>query len=79
MKRDLQNHRFVAADMEWCDLADIIISMEFELFELKNYMNESEISEYIHVIEIYEEEKSKRIKKTSTGVDYSKYLFEDIY
>ena len=63
-KKDIKNHTDVAKGMDWCELASIIIDLENEKYELKRFMNKKEIEKYDKLIEIYQEEKQKRVDET---------------
>lgn len=65
-KKDIEDHKVVAAGMEWDELASIIIDLELEKAELSEYHTKADIEKYDKLLEIYEAEKHERVQNTST-------------
>jgi hypothetical protein len=63
-KKDIKDHKEVAKNMSWCELASIIIDLEYEKHELKHFMSEKQIEKYEKIIKIYQEEKQKKLDET---------------
>lgn len=54
-------HKKIAENMEWCELAHVIIDLECEKAELVEYMTKKEINKHDKLIEIYENQKQKKL------------------
>jgi len=73
-KKDIQDHKVVASQMNWDDLAEIIMLLETEVEELEEHLKKHEIEEYNTIIDIYEVEKALRVD--SYGCVNSLFGFE---
>lgn len=73
----IEDHAKVALGMDWNTLAETIIDMELEFYELKPYMTAEEISEREQVIVIYEFIKAQVVAAISKGTDYARLIFEE--
>jgi hypothetical protein len=60
---DIENHEIIAAEMDWCELAVIIMDLELEKEEMKEHLSSQELKKYDKLLEIYENEKIKKYKK----------------
>jgi len=64
-KKDKKSHKNISENMDWDDLAIMIIEIESELADLKCFDKSKAISEYTEdlkeVLSIYEKEKKSRI------------------
>lgn len=69
-KKEIQDHKEVAAGMEWCDLASIIIDLEMERAELEEHYTEKDIKKYNTLLKIYEDEKLERVQNLTTYVSW---------
>lgn len=60
-KNEVDDHKVVAVGMDWCQLANIIIDLELEKHEFKECLKKSELKKYNTLLDIYQDEKKKRI------------------
>jgi hypothetical protein len=67
-KKDMESHKIVALQMDWDELANVLINLEMERAELKDHMTASEIKKYDKLIEIYEEVKLKMVQELTIYV-----------
>jgi hypothetical protein len=65
-RRTQQNHRIVASEMTWDDLASIIIDLELEKQELRPFLKKIELKTYDQLLVIYQKEKVTRVEKLTT-------------
>lgn len=65
MKFSLKDHKIAVTKMSWDQIAEFIIDMELELFDMRPYLNPSEIRKYEKIINVYEIEKLNRIMNLS--------------
>lgn len=74
-KKELEDHKVVATKMEWCELAETIMGLSNELYELRKYLKKNEIKQYETLIELYEAEKWARVQEESSGATYYGFTY----
>lgn len=77
MAKYLDDHAIAAKQMDWCNLAGVIIDMEQELYELWPFYKPKEREKLAKVIHVYEREKAFRVAELSQGTDYAKFIFDE--
>ena len=73
-KKEQEDHRLTASEMDWDELAETIIDFQIEKDELKQYLTNNALKKYSILIEIYEKEKALRVKNSKN--EYSAYKLE---
>jgi hypothetical protein len=71
MKFSLKKHQLENKQLDWCELAHKIMTLENELHTLGEYLDPEHIKQYQLVIEDCEEEKASRVVDT---FDYERYI-----
>lgn len=61
----LQKIKKNISDMDWNDIASAIIELESEIDILKDCLSKKELETTYKLLKLYEEEKSKRVKRES--------------
>ena len=69
-EKEVEDHVLVASEMDWDQLANIIIDLELEKMEFKSCLTELELKKYNTLLDIYESEKHKRVESLSTWNPY---------
>lgn len=62
-KKDFENHKIVATNMSWEQLTEIIIDLEFEKIEFKDYLTKKQWEKYDKLLKIYEDQKRLMVEK----------------
>ena len=75
----MESHAIVAKGMEWDDLAETIIQIEFEIIELSPLMSDKELKKYHKLLKIYEGEKEKRIDNSKKSRYRTYPMYGDDY
>jgi len=69
-KKEIEDCILVANQMEWDELAGIIIDLEIEKEELKIHLTQKELIKYDKLLKIYEDEKYVRAQELSNFHSY---------
>jgi len=69
-KNEVEDHTLVASQMNWDQLASIIIYLELEKIECKAFLKKSELKQYNKLLDIYEAEKNQRVETLTTWNPY---------
>ena len=78
-KKEIQDHKAVASSMDWDELAQVIMGLENERYELQEYLKKHEIKKYYTLIALYEEEKDLRLKAYGFGSAFFGFVYGQDY
>lgn len=74
-KREKEDYKYVAAELDYDDLVGTIMGLETELMHLKQYLKKDEIKDYETIISIHEAEKALRLSLEGSSINIFGYTY----